>query len=103
MGLKSCKRKGNGVRCELTLRNEGKDTGFSIHRRYSYSFDEFGGKYTAKKVSIAGGDNQATLISKVPVEATMVFENISKKATIFTRFDIAVGNDKVKFRDIAIR
>ena len=65
----------------------------NLEKKHESAHVSIGGVKTVKKM----------LITKVPVEMALTFNNVDEKVTTFTRFDLNTGMGNLKLRDIAIR
>jgi TolB-like protein len=109
--LLECRGMANSVRCSFRITNRGKDRtlGHSIYDTVgTKAFDNLGNESAAVSGTIANRQSenhsvQATLISDVPVQASLLFPNVSASASSLSLI-VIVGfpNIKVSFRNVPI-
>ena len=116
VGLRGCLSLNRTITCHLlltsnefdrtiTLCAQGRD--FCVKNK-STLFDDLGNQYFATKVTIANNEDdrilEQRLIADIPTDATIVFENLSTRATSISVLDIKFyidGGQEVIFRDVA--
>ena len=98
----SCKKIERDVQCELYVTADGRDTTIGISSGKSAAFDDKGNKYLPKKILI--GNQEATgnvwtpkftaILADTKTQVTMLFENVSTKATAIKQLDIDFSTRK---------
>ncbi len=113
--LTGCERSGSTVTCGFIVKSSYRDRNFSIVGGWnegSQGYDEHGIQYEAKLAKL-GNKQTSSLITRrvvanVPTTGSIVFQNISTRATKFSLLEFFVKGDelsenKIQFRNVPMK
>jgi TolB-like protein len=107
--LQPCRVSTSLVTCEMSIKNNGDDRGFSLEVDGSRLFDELGNSYSAINVRLGNQNGAAPhidFVSDITTKARITFQPLPPQATKITMLQIHFGSFSdgrtIKFRNVPL-
>lgn len=110
--LTKCEISGESIICDFVITNNDQDREFTLNTRGSRIFDDSGNEYRASQAYLAnkrGSSPQTLLLSNIPTNASLYFENVSTDARSIALLELGCAamnppwtSFKLQFRNIPI-